>query len=246
MSASAGGLFRSMGKASKAVAVRDDLTGEITRADALPREKHDFYPTPPEPTLALMSAEAAHLERLGINRVWEPACGDGAMMRDLESCGLEVVGSDLIDRGCGAVLADYFGFGHNSRLADAVITNPPFDKVNWRDGKGRWISHAMEGLGLRYMALLLNWNWPGAGGLAGIWGAYPPARCYLMRWKIDFTGQGQPPMLNGWFVWDVTHEGPPNLLMLDRADPTQGDMFSPDQTVVGWDLADRQKTAGVA
>jgi hypothetical protein len=28
-----------------------------------------------------------------------------------------------------------------------------------------------------------------------------------MRWKIDFTGQGAPPMLNGWFVWDKATPG---------------------------------------
>lgn len=225
MSASARGLFRSTGKTSNLVIVQDGLTGEITRAEAMPREENEFYPTPPEPTLALMSAEAVHLARLGITRVWEPACGDGAMMGDLKRCGLGVVGSDLIDRGCGAVLADYFSFGHTSRLADAAITNPPFNKVNWRDGKGMWISHSMDVLQLRYMALLLPWNWPGAGGLELIWSEHPPARVYLMRFRIDFTGQGASPILFAWFVWDVAHEGPPHLLMLDRADPTQRDMF---------------------
>lgn len=150
-------------------------------------------------------------------------------MGDLERCGLEVVGSDLINRGCDAELQDFFGYGHNSRLADAAITNPPFDKVNWRDGKGRWIAHALAVLKLRYMALLLPWNWPGAGGLFFLWSEHPPARVYLMRFRIDFTRQGASPILFAWFVWDVTHEGPPHMLMLDRADPTQGDMFKVTQ-----------------
>ena len=74
----------------------------------------------------------------------------------------------------------------------------------------------MGTLGVQYMALLLSWNWPGAAGLGPLWGKWPPARVYLMRWKIDFTGQGAPPMLNGWFVWDVRDAGPTQLLMLDR------------------------------
>lgn len=225
MSASAQGLFRSTGKRAKPAAVQCELTGDIERVDQLPRDKHDFYPTPPEPTLALMAAEAPHLARLGIDRVWEPACGDGAMMRDLQACGLDVVGSDLVDRGCGAQIADFFAFDPHNKLSDAVITNPPFDKVNWRDGKGRWITHAMSDLGLRYMALLLPWAWPGAGGLEAVWRAHQPARVYLMRFRVDFTGQGASPILFAWFVWDETHSGPPHLLMLDRSDPNQRDMF---------------------
>ncbi len=52
------------------------------------------------------------------------------------------------------------------------------------------------------------------------------ARTYLMRWKIDFTGQGAPPMLNGWFVWDKKHKGETVLRMLDRKDARQAELFA--------------------
>ena len=103
-------------------------------------------------------------------------------------------------------------------LAPAIITNPPYNLINWRDGRGGWVTHAMETLGVEYMALLLSWSWPGAGGLSAVWSSNPPARVYLMRWKIDFTGAGAPPMLNGWFVWDRKHKGETILRMLDRDD----------------------------
>lgn len=93
---------------------------------------------------------------------------------------------------------------------------PPYSAINWRDGKGAWVPHAMQTLGVDYMALLLNWSWPGAGGLSDVWEAWPPARVYLMRWKIDFTGQGAPPNLNAWFIWDREHVGETVLRMLDR------------------------------
>ena len=35
---------------------------------------------------------------------------------------------------------------------------------------------------------------------------------------IDFTGQGAPPMLNAWFVWDKQWKGETALRMLDRKD----------------------------
>lgn len=91
---------------------------------------------------------------------------------------------------------------------------------------GRLYKHGLETLKLEYMAMLMNWGWPGAGGLAAFWAEHPPARVYLMRWKIDFTGQGAPPMLNAWFVWDAAHEGETLMRMLDRKDARQGELFS--------------------
>jgi len=75
------------------------------------------------------------------------------------------------------------------------------------------------------MALLLPINWLGALGRAALWAQFPPARVYLMRWRIDFTGQGAPPMLNAWFVWDKQHVGETVLRMLDRLDARQSELF---------------------
>lgn len=204
MTASARGLFRATGKSATVKASRP----------LLEREGDDFYPTPPEPTLALCRAERDRLSAFPL--IWEPACGDGAMARDMARCGHLTVCSDMIDRGCGAEIRDFFDF--DSPLAPAIVTNPPYHAINWRDGKGRWISHALDRLGVKYMALLLSWSWPGAGGLGAVWAKHPPARVYLMRWKIDFTGAGAPPMLHGWFVWDAEWQGETALRMLDRND----------------------------
>ena len=104
----------------------------------------------------------------------------------------------------------------------------PFSECNWRDGKGRWIEHSIDVLGLEYMALLMSWSWPGAGNLGPLWQRLPPARVYLMQWKIDFTGQGAPPMLNAWFVWDSRWRGETVLRMLNKdMNANQGEMFAP-------------------
>lgn len=222
---SARGLFRATGKASKPVAVLagSELAGQYERAAYLEREADDFYPTPPEPTRAFLHAELDRLRQF--RTVWEPACGDGAMIREMESVGLNVVGSDLVDRGCGARLSSFYDFDADSSPSDVIVTNPPFQEVGWGNGKARWLYHALETIGVRYMALLLNWNFPGAGGLAPFWAKHPPARVYLMRWKIDFTGQGAPPMLNAWFVWDGNRDqSETRLLMLDRKDARQGEL----------------------
>jgi hypothetical protein len=214
--ASARGLFRATGKKPKPVAVRDLMGTIIKSDDGLDREKDDFYPTPPEPTRALLAAELPRLRDFSC--IWEPAAGDGAMVREMEALGLKVQKSDLVDRGCGAIIANFYSFTSGPR---AIVTNPPFAECGWGNGRARWLYHALETLGVEYMALLMNWSFPGAGGLAPFWAKYPPARVYLMRWKIDFTGQGAPPMLNGWFVWDRRHQGETVLRMLDRKDARQ-------------------------
>lgn len=193
------------------------MDGSYAKSELVPRAEHDFTPTPPEPTRAFLHYERERLRDFPL--IWEAACGDGRMMRDIESAGHRCVGSDLIDRGCGAIVRDFFDF--EEPLAPAIVTNPPYDKVNARDGQGRWVWHALDALKVEYMALLLNWTWPGAGALASLWEAHPPATAYLMRWKIDFTGEGAPPMLNGWFVWDRRHKGEPRLRMMDRIDVRQ-------------------------
>lgn len=224
MTSSARGLFRATGKSSKPVAVglTSDLAGDVEIMAFLEREKDDFYPTPPEPTRAFLHAEIDRLRTLGT--IWEPAAGDGAMVREMRALGLPVVHSDLVDRGSDAQIRDFYDFGRDDRLSSSILTNPPFQECGWGNGKARWLIHALEALDIEYMALLLNWTWPGAGGLAPFWAKHPAARVYLMRWKIDFTGQGAPPMLNGWFVWDRAHVGETVLRMLDRKDARQGEL----------------------
>ncbi len=210
MTTSARGLFRATGKEARPVALRRE-DGSIEREARREREPADFYATPPEPIRAFLDAERGRLLDLGL--IWEPACGDGAMAREIAAAGLPCVGSDLHDRGFGEVRSFY---DFTEPMAPAIVTNPPYSEVNWRDGRGRWIAHALDVLGVEYMALFLSWSWPGAGGHAPMWSRLPPARVYLCRWKVDFTGDGAPPMLNGWFVWDRAWRGETVLRMLDR------------------------------
>ncbi|MDE4303998.1 hypothetical protein PXK30_03625 [Phaeobacter gallaeciensis] len=200
---SAKGLFRATGKVS---------------SDTTAREEHDFYPTPSEVTRAFLSAEGARLKELG--RVWEPACGDGAMSKELTGFGLECVCTDLIDRGCPDTEIGSF-YDYSEALAPAIVTNPPYCEINARDGKGRWLQHSL-GLGVEYAAFFLNADWPYAAGLSGLLSRHPISRIYGCRWKVDFTGKGAPPQRNAWFVWDRTWGSKDTAFrLLDRTDVRQ-------------------------
>jgi hypothetical protein len=209
---SARGLFRATGKTAHPVLIGLDGADGIY-AETVAREKDDFYPTPPEPTRALLSYEAARLA--DFDGIWEPAAGDGAMVREMQACGLSVFASDLVDRGAGAEIRSFYDYDCAPFLA--ILTNPPFNECN----TGRWIRHALEALRVQYMALFLPFNWPGAESRSGLWAQHKPARVYLMRWRVDFTGKGAPPMLNAWFVWDSASTGETQLLMMDRKDGRQ-------------------------
>lgn len=220
---SAKGLFRATGHKPKPVTVQLlDGTFE-TLANGLARERHEFYPTPPEPTLALAIAEKHRLDQFRL--IWEPAAGKGDIANVLRALGHLVFVSDIVDRGIGAEIRDFYAYKDPADVPRAIVTNPPYDQCNWRDGKARWMRHALDELQVDYMALLLSWNWPGAAGLKSFWRTNPPARIYIMRWKIDFTGQGAPPMLNAWFVWDKQREAVDTVFrVLDRVTPAQLDL----------------------
>lgn len=214
---SARGLFRATGNKSHPVMV-DLLHGEAVYADSLPREKDDFYPTPPEPTRAFLHAENDRLRQFPL--IWEPAAGDGAMVREMRDEGHKVHASDMVDRGFRAQVRSFYDFDLLDAPSIAIVTNPPFKDC---DGAAPWLWHALDTLRVDYMALLLPWKWPCAAGKASIWTSYPPARVYLMRWRIDWTGAGANPSNDAWYVWDgKTQEGETRMLMLDRKDSRQG------------------------
>lgn len=122
--------------------------GSFRRADGMPprRAAHDFYPTPPEATHALLSEEVFH------GSIWEPACGDGAIARVLQGDGYQVVSTDLIDRGFGIGGIDFLK--ETRPRARNIVTNPPY-------GRGLADSFVAHALNLTAMtggsvAMLLN------------------------------------------------------------------------------------------
>ena len=86
--------------------------------DPANRETHDFYPTWPAATRALLTVETFD------GAIWEPACGDGAMSREMIAAGYDVTSTDLIARGYGEPDRDFLM--EWSPVAPNIVTNPPF------------------------------------------------------------------------------------------------------------------------
>lgn len=226
MASSTQALFRATRRKSPAQGLFPDQP--LGAAPAKAREEHDFYPTfQPEPIAALLAAEAAFLP-VGLP-IWEPACGAGDMARMLVEAGHQVIATDLVDRGHGRAGVDFLAT--TRALAPRVVTNPPYHLCNWRDGRGAWVEHALDRLGVTYMALLLSLSWPCSDGIARLLAErFPPAAVYPMAWKIDFTGEGSPPVNHCWVVWDSARRLQPTvwraLLRPRPSIPGQSSLFA--------------------
>src|SRR6476620_1598561 len=90
------------------------------------RREADFYPTPRAAVLPLIP----HLR--GIRTFAEPCCGEGDLVRHLESLGRTCVYAGDIRFGQDALTLDSYG------ACDSIITNPPYDTDN-----DRKLMHAM-------------------------------------------------------------------------------------------------------
>jgi hypothetical protein len=153
------------------------------------RRENDFYPTPPEPTHAVIPYLAGFP-----SRIWEPACGDGGIAKPLEQHGYDVIGTDLVDRDYGDGARDFLR--ETKRLADAIITNPPFG-----DLAERFIAHALD-LDTPYIAMLLNINfWSASRTRTPLWERRAPEAIVALTWKPDFTGAGRPYFNCVWTLW---------------------------------------------
>jgi len=168
------------------------------------RRCEDFYPTAqPDAVRGLMRVQGARIADLG-GVVWEPAVGDGHMAREIEAHGFTVRGGDIVQRGWEGVTCLGSFYETTCAAAPVIITNPPYSEISARDGHGRWLRHTLDMPGWTYLALLLNWEWCAAAknGHAALLDRHPFTCSYVLRWKLDFTGEGSPPQRNAWFIWD--------------------------------------------
>jgi len=167
------------------------------------REKDDFYPTPPEGTEALLRVEKF------TGPIWEPACGDGAISRVLESAGHHVISTDLVDRSFGLARVDFLM--EQKALAPNIVTNPPFK-----------LSAAFIRQGVRLstgkLALLLRLACLEGTERGKIYDHTPLARVWVFRKRLSMQRARQATESdNGgmialaWFVWDHGYTGKPTL-----------------------------------
>ncbi|MCC2652787.1 MAG: hypothetical protein K0Q60_2950 [Microvirga sp.] len=162
------------------------------------RERDDFYETPPDAVIDLISAETFH------GPIWEPACGRGAISKVLEANGYEVVSTDLVARGYGRSPIDFLL--EQAPMAPNVITNPPFKLAE------EFVRHARR-ICPGKIALLLKLAFLEGLKRADLFRSDPPARVWVFSRRIACTspvitsrrdGIGGGMLAFAWFVWEGT------------------------------------------
>lgn len=148
------------------------------------RRQLDYYPTPDEVTVALME-----FLKLSPKNIWEPACGDGCMVKVIEKYGHCVLGTD-INNGW-----DYL---HTScpEFFDAIITNPPFNLSE------KFILKALTEAPI--VCMLLKSQYWHAKKRYSLFFDHKPTYILPLTWRPDFmNGErgGSPTMDVLWTVW---------------------------------------------
>jgi hypothetical protein len=164
----------------------------------------DFWPTPEWVTKALLDNEVLE------GKVWEPACGDGAMARVISDFGYDVYASDKEDRGYGEV-KDFL-----SRLreyADCIVTNPPFNLA------AGFVMEALSSAECKVCMLLPLSFLEGAKRHDRLFSIYPPDRVWVFSERVTFTAPGVTRKVSGtrpmaWFVWDFNSRTSPQVTQI--------------------------------
>lgn len=176
----------------------------MTRPGLLPfgggrvkRRLADLYPTHPAGTEALVRVEGERLRECPV--ILEPACGPGMIAKLLEGHGFAVAATDLHDHGFGRPGLDFLTFARGDVPVDAgLVTNPPYG-----DGLAEaFIRHAVTGLGLPYVAMLLKATFWHADGRRALFETCKPARIHPLGWRLDWSGKGSPPEEHSWNIWE--------------------------------------------
>jgi hypothetical protein len=170
------------------------------------RQSEDYYATEPKAVEMLLKIENFN----GV--IWECACGEGHISKEMKRLGHEVVSSDLINRGYGDGQYDFLGAENNEVLEINIITNPPYKYAN------EFIKKGMEILESGYkMAMLLPIRYLEGKQRKQIFKQFPPKKVYVSSSRIKCAKNGEFDKMEGsamsyaWFVWQKGFKGKPTL-----------------------------------
>jgi hypothetical protein len=166
---------------------------------------HDLYETPREAVLALLAVERVP------RRVWEPACGPGAIVRVLKERRHDVLATDLVDY--RSPLQDADGIDFLSSDADglaggrAIVTNPPYMHAV------AFVRRALELSPWVAMLLRLAFITGTTRGDIMDFGALARVHVFSKRLPMMHRNGWKGPKASArmdfaWFVWDRRHLGP--------------------------------------
>lgn len=167
------------------------------------REQHDFYATEPKAVELLLDEEQFQQDIL------EPCCGLNHIAEVLKSRRYQVITSDLIDRGVGAEVKDFFDY--ESWHGD-IVTNPPYSRAV------DFVEHSLKitEVGSK-VAMFLKIQFLEGKKRREFFKQYPPKYIYVASSRLkcakngEFEKYGSSAVCYAWFVWENGYRGEPSV-----------------------------------
>lgn len=182
-----------------------------TATAAWTRHAEDWYVEPDWVSDRLFAVEPFE------GRVVDPACGAGRIVQAARRAGLSADGSDIVRRGSGFRVADFF---LSARPAPNIVCNPPFRFAM------AFVGHALN-LAERKVAMLLPAAWVQAETRSHWLARTPLARIWLITPRPsmppgslvpDVKQRGNGTTDYAWLVWHQGYSGLPQIGWLRRGD----------------------------
>lgn len=169
------------------------------------RQSEDYYATD-----SVTIPELLNVETFSPN-IWEPACGEGHLSKELIEAGYNVYSTDLIDRGYGDEFYDFLAEGQPRSNTD-IITNPPYRYA--MEFVEKSLEVVDEG---RKVAMFLKLTFLEGQKRYQLFQENPPIRIhvYSSRRKCakngDFDAYGSSAAAYAWFIWEKGFKGTPSI-----------------------------------
>ncbi len=167
------------------------------------REENDYYATEPKAVELLCQLEKFN------EWIWENACGEGHLSKELIKQGYQVYSSDLIDRGYGMNPIDFLQY--DKTWHGDIITNPPYKFAK------EFIEKSMEVINEgNKVAMFLKIQFLEGKSRKQLFAKYPPKTIYVSSSRLlcaknaDFEGMkagGGSAVAYAWFVWQKGFTG---------------------------------------
>lgn len=166
-------------------------------------QEHDYYATDPAAVEMLLENETF------CSHVWEPACGEGHISKVLAAHGIDVLSTDLVDRGVGTGGIDFLATAERGLTVD-IITNPPYKYA--REFVEKALATVAEG---QKVAMFLKLTFLEGQGRRELFRNNPPQTVYVSSARLEcgkngeFTGSSA--VAYCWIVWRKGYPGPTHL-----------------------------------
>ena len=169
------------------------------------REINDYYATDPKAVRMLLDVEKFN------PYIWECACGQGHISKELERAGYKVWSTDLINRGYGAV-KDFFKFNTQTRDHLDIITNPPYKNAQ------EFVMHALDIVqnGCK-VAMFLKIQFLEGKARHELFKKYPPKKVWVFSSRVNCAKNGNfeeyqsSAVCYAWFIWEKGYKGLPTI-----------------------------------